>query len=180
MTAVRTAFALACCLAMLGCTNQPHGYYQRKLAVAQTYQGSGPIRVVCTTGMVADLVRNVGGKHVAVEPLFSPDVDPHQYKATPEDVRKLNRAEAIFYNGLHLEGKMTELLDRLARTIPAFPVGEYLDESRILRDDGGNPDPHIWFDVALWSDAGGAVRDALCLFDPAHASDYRANAERYQ
>src|SRR5690242_7118117 len=101
MTAARVLLVFVCCVTVVGCNNQPPGYHQRKLAVAQTYKGSGPIRVVCTTGMVADLVRNVGGKHVEVEPLFSPDVDPHQYKATPEDVRKLNRAEAIFSNGLH-------------------------------------------------------------------------------
>jgi len=71
----------------------------------------GLVQVVCTTGQVADLVENVGGEHVTVTALMGPGVDPHLYKATPGDRRALNGADLIFYNGLHLEGRLAELLD---------------------------------------------------------------------
>src|SRR4051794_8370035 len=116
-TSLRCLLVLAVpCISCVGCNNQAsHSYHQRKLEVSQRHKGTGPIRVVCTTGMVADLVRHVGGDRVAVEQLFGSDVDPHQYKATPDDVGRLSKAEAIFANGLHLEGKMSDLLDRLGR-----------------------------------------------------------------
>ena len=69
-----------------------------------------PLRVVATTGMVADLVTRVGADAVVVEPLMGPGVDPHLYRATASDVRRLQRADAIFYNGLKLEGRLEETL----------------------------------------------------------------------
>src|SRR5688500_4571161 len=68
-----------------------------------------PLRIVATTAQVADLVRNVGGEHVTVEALMGPSVDPHQYKATLADNAKLAGADVVFYNGLHLEGRMSDV-----------------------------------------------------------------------
>jgi manganese/zinc/iron transport system substrate-binding protein len=148
--------------------------------VSAKYAGAYPIQVVCTTGMVADLARNVGGRHVQVVTLMGAGVDPHLYKASPADVTQLNRADIIFYSGLHLEGKLAELLERMAARKPTCAVAERIDESKILHDESGAHDPHVWFDVSLWSDAAGAVRDALADFDPQHADDYHAACDAYQ
>ena len=59
--------------------------------------------------MVSDLVRQVGGDHVEVTEIMGPGVDPHLYKASANDVTKLQNAEIIFYVGLLLEGKMEEV-----------------------------------------------------------------------
>jgi manganese/zinc/iron transport system substrate-binding protein len=149
-------------------------------ATDKTYSGSYPIRVVCTTGMVADLVKNVGGSHVEITPLMGAGVDPHLYKASPADVAALNGADIIFYSGLHLEGKLTELLERMHARKPTVAVAEVIDDDNIRRDEHGAADPHVWFDVALWSIACGAVSDALVKFDPKHAGEYQKNAEEYQ
>ena len=146
----------------------------------QSYAGSYPIRVVCTTGMVADLVKNVGGGHVEITTLMGAGVDPHLYKASPADVTALNRADIIFYSGLHLEGKLTEILERMHQRKPTVAVAEVIAEGNIRRDEHGAADPHVWFDVALWSIASGAVEDALAKFDPQHADEYQKNAEEYQ
>jgi manganese/zinc/iron transport system substrate-binding protein len=145
-----------------------------------TYSGSYPIRVVCTTGMVADLVKNVGGPHVEITTLMGAGVDPHLYNASPADVAALNRADIVFYSGLHLEGKLTELLARMSQRKPAVAVAEVIDDQNIRRDEHGAPDPHVWFDVTLWSIASGAVQDALIEFDPKHADEFKKNAEEYQ
>ena len=147
---------------------------------AAKYSGSYPIRVVCTTGMVADQVRNIGGQHVEIMTLMGAGVDPHLYMASPADVTALQRADIIFYSGLHLEGKLAELLERMHEQKPTVAVAEVIAEDNIRRDEHGAADPHIWFDVALWSAASGAVDDALARFDPAHAQDYHKNAEEYQ
>ena len=145
-----------------------------------TYSGAYPINVACTTGMVADLVRNVGGKHVAVTQIMGEGVDPHLYKASPADVSKLSQADAIFYSGLHLEGKLADLFERMSRRKPTYAVTEKISHEMILHDDGGAPDPHLWFDVSLWSKCVDAVRDALSEFDPKNAADYRQAAAEYR
>ena len=144
------------------------------------FSGHYPIRVVCTTGMVADMVRNVGGDRVTIDQLMGPDVDPHLYKASPRDVARLGRANMIFYSGWHLEGKMAEILRRFGQTRPSVAIAETISRQALLTDEEGQPDPHVWFDVSLWSQTAFAVADALGRFDPVHAEEYRANAAAYQ
>ena len=145
------------------------------------FAGQHPIKIVCTTGMVADLARNVGGKHVEVKALMGAGVDPHLYKASPGDLSLMSNADMVLYSGWHLEGKMTEVFDNLAREKPAIAVAEKgIPHDQILEVEGGAHDPHVWFDVSLWSQTAGAVRDALIEFDPPNAVDYKANAAAYQ
>src|SRR5262245_6776608 len=168
---------------LLGCRNgvTPAKAFPRTLEVREQYKGQHPIRAVCTIGMVADLVRKVGGNHVQVEQLLSHGADPHGYEATPGDTKKLTGADIIFYSGLHLEGKMADMLEGLMKERAAFPVAEYVvDAISLLEDDESQHDPHVWFDVSLWSKAAGAVRDVLVQYDPDHAEEYRARAKSYQ
>lgn len=155
------------------------GFDEHGAPEGQTFRGDYPIQVTCTTGMVAELVRNVGGQHVAVATLMGPGVDPHLYKASPGDVRQLSHGGVIFYSGLHLEGKMSDLLARLGQKKPALAVAEQIDSAERLTTAEGVLDPHVWFDVSLWSKAASYVCEALMKFDPPHAADYARNAERY-
>jgi manganese/zinc/iron transport system substrate-binding protein len=150
------------------------------IVVEKPYSGGYPIDVVCTTGMVADLARHVGGDRVKVTQLMGEGVDPHLYKASPGDVNRLGRADLIFYSGLHLEGKMADVFVRMARRKPTFAVTEYIAEGRILDSPDGAYDPHLWFDVSLWREAAGVVRDVLKTFDPKHAAEYQRRADTYQ
>lgn len=171
--------AVSCTL--VGCgSNTANDTQPEAKAAERTYTGSYPIRVVCTTGMVADLVKNIGGQHVEITTLMGAGVDPHLYSATPADVTALNQADIVFYSGLHLEGKLAELLERMGERKPTVAVAEVIAEDNIRRDEHGAPDPHVWFDVVLWSIAGGAVEDALIKFDPAHAEDYQKHSAEYQ
>ena len=173
-------------LAVAGCgsagstTNDPHEHGPKTTLVTHKFTGQHPIKVVCTTGMVADLARNVGGKHVEVESLMGAGVDPHLYKASPGDLSLLSGADVVFYSGLHLEGKMTDIFDKLARKKPAIAVADGIPEERILTAEGAAHDPHVWFDVSLWSQAAGTVSDSLAAFDPPNAEEYKANATAYQ
>ncbi len=137
--------------------------------------------IVCTTGMVADVVRTVAGDRFTVGQLMGADVDPHQYESTPADARQLDGAKLVFYSGLHLEGKMQdEVLAAMARKKPTCAIAEGVDKARLLAWDQGGHDPHIWFDVALWGQTVDVVRDALVKYDPGHADEYRANAKAYR
>ncbi|MCA1032491.1 zinc ABC transporter substrate-binding protein [Bacillus timonensis] len=135
--------------------------------------------VTTTIGQIADIVKNVGGEHVEVQSLMGPGVDPHLYQASQGDIKKLSSADVIFYNGLHLEGKMGEIFEKLDKKIVA--VGESVPKELLLGDpeDSKAHDPHIWFDIDLWTYAVEAVRDTLIEVDGKNADAYKANTEAY-
>ena len=143
--------------------------------------GSGKLEVVCTTGMIADLVRNVGGERVVVTGLMGPGVDPHYYKAAQGDLQKLGKADLIFYNGLHLEGKMQEIFQKMARQKKVVAVARDIPPERLRRpaEFEGYFDPHIWFDVSLWELTVDAVVSALAEADPGDAAGYRQRGAAY-
>lgn len=139
------------------------------------------IRVVATTGMIADIVQNVGGDRVAVTALMGPGVDPHLYKASEGDLHLLEKADVIFYNGLHLEAGMERIFAHMAKWKRIVAVTTEIDRALLIPtgDSSGNYDPHIWFDVQLWMLAVEPVRDTLAAMDPAAAGVYRQNARIY-
>jgi manganese/zinc/iron transport system substrate-binding protein len=146
-----------------------------------TYSGSGPIKVVTTIGMINDIVKNVGGAHVQTQALMGAGVDPHLYKATPGDLKKLNNADVIFYNGLHLEGKMADILEKMETRKPSIAVVGSLPKGELLKFEAAPefPDPHVWFDVKKWIFAANVVRDELVEFDAKNADAYKTNADAY-
>ncbi len=139
------------------------------------------LRVVSTIGMITDIVKNVGGKRVEVTGMMGPGVDPHLYKPTPKDVQRLGSAHIIFYNGLHLESKMGDILAKMSGDTLAVAVTDDVERSLLLTppEYEGLYDPHLWFDVKLWMQAVVKVRDALSEFDADNTVLYWSNAERY-
>ena len=131
--------------------------------------------------MVADIVRNVGGEHVAVTQIMGAGVDPHMYKATRDDVNTIMTGDVVFYCGLMLEGKMIDTLVKISRSKPVFAVTELIDKDFLLEPEGfaGHYDPHVWMDVSAWARCTDAVVQALCQFDPPHAADYRSRGKAY-
>lgn len=139
----------------------------------------GPIQVTATTGMVGDAVKNVGGKRVEVTTLMGPGVDPHLYKASQGDIKKLDDAHMIFYNGIHLEGKMTEILDKISKEKPVIAVAEKIDKKDLIKTGDNEYDPHVWFDVDLWIQTVKRVETELSNADPKHKEDYQKRANDY-
>ena len=139
------------------------------------------LRVVTTIGMITDITKNVGGKRVAVTGMMGPGVDPHLYKPTPKDVQLLRSAHIIFYNGLHLESKMGDILAKMPGDTVAVAVTDDVDRSLLLTppEYEGLYDPHLWFDVKLWMKAVGKVRDTLSESDADNTLLYWSNTERY-
>ncbi|MCB1521879.1 MAG: zinc ABC transporter substrate-binding protein [Hyphomicrobiaceae bacterium] len=142
------------------------------------------LQAVATTGMIADIVRNVGGERVAVRQLMGEGVDPHLYKATRSDMAAILNADITFFNGLLLEGKMSDALERIGQAGHAVhAVSALLPRDQLLASDdapGGHADPHVWMDPLAWAKAVAVVSDRLAERDPEGADDYRRNAERYE
>ncbi len=139
-----------------------------------------PLKVVCTTGMVSDLVRNIGGDRVEVTTLIGEGVDPHLFKPTRDDVGKLLKADMIFFSGLLLEGRMTETFEKIRqRGKPVVAVTDGLEPGVVIRD-GGHIDPHVWMDPGAWAGCVEPVRKALEKADQAGTADFARRAADYK
>lgn len=142
---------------------------------------AAPLRVVATTGMVGDLATRIAGDRAEVDYLMGPGVDPHLYKATASDVRKLQRAEVIFYNGLFLEGKMQSILERMGKSgryVAAITSALGHDVLLDPGDGSGHPDPHIWFDISLWAQCVPVVVETLSKAAPDSAAYFEQQGAR--
>jgi manganese/zinc/iron transport system substrate-binding protein len=142
---------------------------------------SYPYPVVATVGMVGDIITNVAGDKAKLVTVMGPGVDPHLYKPTRDDVAAMLRADAVFYSGLMLEGKMADTLVKIARGKLVHAVTEAIDEKFLLQpeDFGGHHDPHVWMDPSAWARCVEGVGRALSEFDPANAATYAGNAKAY-
>jgi len=160
-------------LALLG------GVCQSGCGKPESGKEDGKLYAVATTTMVSDLVARVGGEHVKVKGLMRPGVDPHLYEPVPGDGIALREADLVFYSGHFLEGQMHGKLEGLGAK--AHAVAEAIGGSDLLAPEGsgGHPDPHVWGDASLWARCVPGVAEALAAADPAHADEYRANAEAY-
>ena len=141
------------------------------------------VRAVATTSIVADVVREVGGDRVEVTSLMGPGVDPHLYRASEGDVRRMGEADVVFYNGLHLEGRMGEVLAEMGgRATPTVALTDAIEEESLLRppEFEGAFDPHVWMDVDLWTRVVGRAAESLASIDPEHAAGYRERARAYE
>ncbi|MAY83429.1 MAG: manganese transporter [Flavobacteriales bacterium] len=114
----------------------------------------GRLKIVCTTGMLGDAVKEIVGDQAEVTYLMGPGVDPHLYKATQGDLKLLTNADVIIYNGLHLEGKMGEVFEKLENRKQIIVAADGIPKEKLINstDFQGAYDPHLWFDVSLWEE----------------------------
>lgn len=143
---------------------------------------NGKLNIVCTTTMITDLVKNIGGDYVNLEGLMGSGVDPHLYKASEGDVTKLVNADIIFYNGLHLEGKLVEVFEKMgSNTKTPIALAEEIDKSTLIGSDyfASNYDPHVWFNIEYFKLFAKKVTQVLSEKDPENAEHYTENETRY-
>jgi manganese/zinc/iron transport system substrate-binding protein len=142
----------------------------------------GKLNIVTTTTMITDLVKNIGGDAVNVQGLMGSGVDPHLYKASEGDVTKLVNADIIFYNGLHLEGKLVEVFEKMgSATKTPIALADELDKSTLIGSDyfASNYDPHVWFDISYFGIFAEKVAKVLAEQDPKNAEVYAKNMTSY-
>ena len=140
--------------------------------------------VVCTTTMIYDAISQIFDTTIHVTTLIKAGVDPHTYKATAGDLKKIKNADIIIYNGLHLEGKFSEILDEMNRRGKAIPVARYLKKEDLIFTSENVPDPHIWFEIPLWQLAIRRTMDEILnrigeKLTPEQLEFVQQNAESY-
>jgi manganese/zinc/iron transport system substrate-binding protein len=141
----------------------------------------GRLNVVTTIGQIGDAASIIGGEHVNVISLMGAGVDPHLFVASEGDVTTLQEADVVLYNGLFLEAQMNDILEQMGEYKFVVAVAESIPADELLASPvyEDEHDPHVWFDISLWMQAVGAVRDGLIEADPENAADYEANAAAY-
>jgi manganese/zinc/iron transport system substrate-binding protein len=143
---------------------------------------SGKLNIVTTTSMLTDLVSNIGGDLIEVNGLMGAGVDPHLYKASAGDVAKLYNANIIFYNGLHLEGKLVEVFEKMqSQDKLQVPLAEVIPKEDLIGSEyfASNYDPHVWFNVDFFRQFAEKVASVLVEADPLNADIYNKNMMAY-
>lgn len=157
-------------------------------AIAATVALSGPgvaqdapLKVVATTGMIADTVRNIGGDDVDVQALMGPGVDPHGYRQTRSDILSMARADLVLWHGLYLEAQMEAFFEDLSRKNAVVAVAGELPKELLLHHDdyADKPDPHVWMDPVLWESVSDKIVEALSAARPEGATAFAANGEAF-
>jgi manganese/zinc/iron transport system substrate-binding protein len=139
------------------------------------------VEVTTTTGQVADVVKNIGGDKVEVTSLMGPGVDPHLYQASQGDIKKLHDSDIIFYSGLHLEGKMGEIFEKMSTDKPTVAVANSIPEDMLLSANSANThDPHVWFDIQAWIHVVDEVEKELTKLSPDNEPLFKENAANYK
>lgn len=136
------------------------------------------LNILTTTGMIEDLLINIVKDKANVTSLMGSGVDPHLYKATYQDIKKLQNADIIVYNGFHLEGKLQNIFNKLSRKKPVFALSDSLDKNKIIYVNKAK-DPHIWFDISLWKQASKELLNFLIKYDSKNKQYYEKNANDY-
>ena len=164
----KRAITILAVIIVLGCKNNK--------------QGNGKLNVVVTTSMLTDLVKNIGGDLINTQELMGAGVDPHLYKASEGDVSKLFNADVIFYNGLHLEGKLVEVFEKMEAQKTTVALGEFLAKDGLIGSDyfASNYDPHVWFNIQYFKEFSDKVTSVLSDKDPKNAGSYTANNIAFQ
>jgi len=173
----------ACAAALVAACGERAGDAQGEGATARAKSAGGKPSVVATTPIVADLVRAIAGDRVVVSTLIMPGVDPHIWSPTRTEVLEILAADAVFLNGLLLEGRAGEAFARVeVAGRPVVRLAETLAKTDLLTEDG-NPsrfDPHVWMDPLLWARTAPAVRDALAKVDPAGKDAFDRNLAAFE
>ncbi|WP_299984138.1 metal ABC transporter solute-binding protein, Zn/Mn family [uncultured Ruegeria sp.] len=138
-----------------------------------------PLKVVATTGMIADAVRQVGGYQVEVKGLMGPGVDPHAYRQTRTDIVAMTRADLVLWHGLYLEAQMEDFFHDLGRKRTVVAVADGLEPAKLRAHDdyADKYDPHVWMNPALWRDVVIEVQKALTEARPEAADEFAANTQ---
>jgi manganese/zinc/iron transport system substrate-binding protein len=140
------------------------------------------LNAVATTSLITEVIREIGGDALEVAGLMGAGVDPHLYKASEGDVNTLFNADIVFYNGLHLEGKMQDIFEKMkGQGMKIFAVSDTLNKAALISSANfaSSYDPHIWFDVANWKLVADFIARQLSRADRPNEELYMENARKY-
>lgn len=148
-------------------------------------EDSGKVQAIATFSIIHDIVADIGGDLVDVHSMVPIGTDPHEYDPLPEDIKKASDADALFYNGLNLEGGEHGWFFKLADNVGAdenkvFELMEGVEPLYLTSEDGSEKEvnPHAFLDPTVVIVMTENARDALIQVDPENEETYTKNADQ--
>lgn len=135
--------------------------------------------ILATTGMLYDITKNIAPDFVKIDYLMGEGIDPHLYKFSQIDLQKLNKSTFVICNGLHLEGKMNFVLEKIAKNKTVISVGDSLNKRQLIPASQKLYDPHIWFDIELWKQCVKVVSNNLIKKYPLQKLEIENKTKKY-
>ena len=142
----------------------------------------GRVKVITTTTIFADMVRQIGGDRVSVESLVPKGGEVHTFDPTPGDIRRITEADIAFRNGLGLDDWLAALIEDAGTRAPLVALGADLAGVTLIAGgaSGAAVNPHLWMNVAYGSLYAGRIAAELTKVDPQGAAMYRDGLAAYQ
>jgi ABC-type Zn uptake system ZnuABC Zn-binding protein ZnuA len=140
----------------------------------------GPLKVVASTGIIGDLVNQIGGSRVKVSTILPANADPHEFEPSPKDVATLQDANVVFIHGLGLDNWAQDLIDNSGADFTVVTVTDGVETVNRLGGNGDDVDPHVWFDPTKVAQMSANIAAGLSAADPDGADAYNARLAAYQ
>lgn len=176
---------------LVGCANPKKDY--------RNFLEAEEIKIVATTSLISDMVRNIGGNKVVVHQLMKPGVDPHSYIPTKLDIDYLLSAEVVIFSGMHLEAQTSEALRKVAnRDVLVIEAANVLVQKHENNNEDGVTllswtgedheghnhgdllyDPHFWFNVDYWIIVSRYITNELQRLYPQHENYFELRYQSY-
>ena len=143
-------------------------------------ENGNKIKIVCTTSIISDWVVNIASNEMQIIPLLKTGIDPHVYKPSKRDLDILRSADVIIYHGLHLEGKIIEVLKKMEGPL-IINASQNYSKDLIIRDPNfpASIDPHVWFDLDLTRSAISTITQNLSTEYPQFEDELDSNKQVY-
>ena len=147
---------------------------------AVTHTSSKP-KVLCTTSIMADWLTHISGDAFEVTALLDKGIDPHTYKPSKRDLDAIRAADVIVYHGVHLEGKIIDVLEKIEDKL-IIDAAAHVPDSIIISDPNfpASKDPHYWFDTELVQFIVGDLAQQLIAAYPETADEVMSASVSYQ
>jgi ABC-type Zn uptake system ZnuABC Zn-binding protein ZnuA len=154
-------------------------------STTNTYQ---KLDVVTSVSPITNIIKNVGGNRIDLTGLVPEGVNSHTFELVPSDVVKVNNADLVIIDGLGLETNVEDVAQQAQSHNPQLKILKLGDNSITpsqwvfdfsFPKEEGDPNPHLWLNVAYAMKFANLTRDKLMEMDPRNAQYYSDNTNRY-
>ncbi|AKK20364.1 zinc ABC transporter substrate-binding protein [Candidatus Liberibacter africanus] len=137
--------------------------------------------VLSSFSIIGDMTKNIAKNLVKVVTLVQTDQDSHSYQITSADAIKIQSADLILCNGLHLEETFMKYFTNLKKDTKIVTVTDGIKPISVSEDPNvdDNPNPHAWMSLTNAMIYIENIRKALESLDPSNAEEYARNAREY-
>jgi ABC-type Zn uptake system ZnuABC Zn-binding protein ZnuA len=147
---------------------------------------SKKLNVVTTVAPITNIILNIGGDRIDLHGVVPEGTDSHTFEPAPSDIQVIARADLLIFNGLNLETPTEKLaLANKKKGAKILKLGDNTISKKewvfdfSFPESDGNPNPHLWLNVAYTMRYAELVRDALISLDSQNREYYEKRGREY-